>query len=365
MMIDICVNLLNRTGNGGLMEKKRLDPALWIFILYSVFFIILYRISSVIVGAVILGLYLSMIIMVPARLLTRVRFIKQRAAVIISSVFIFALLVFMIFRIFPIIVNEASNLFSTLTAETISVESLVTGLPPFIQKLINSGDLADILNEPGNRIVSTFSTFGMDLLNNIISRIPGALSAIVIFIIAATYLSALVPIVRKNLWRFFPASTRDKSVKFVADYYRSIQSFISGQLIIAAAVGLIVGVGMTIAGIPYAVFLGFLAFVTNFIPYFGVIITAVPAIFLGLSNYGLMGFVKVGIVLLLANQIEAWVLSPKIQGDRMELNWFVILVGILLFGGLFGIVGVLFAVPIMVYIKSFWIAYVQDAFSRI
>ena len=187
----------------------------------------------------------------------------------------------------------------------------------------------------------------------------------VIFVIASAYLTALVPLFRKNLWRFFPSSTGEKSTKFVSHYYSSIKSFISGQLIIAAVVGLIIGIGFTIAGIPYSVFLGFLSFVTNFIPFFGVIITAVPAVFLGLSHFGLWGLLRVGIVLVLANQIEAWFLSPKIQGDRMELNWFAILVGILLFGSLFGIVGVLFAVPIMVFIKEFWISYIQEAFKKV
>ena len=205
----------------------------------------------------------------------------------------------------------------------------------------------------------------MNLLNTAISGIPNAVTAVVIFIIAATYLSSLKPVFRDNLWRFFPRSTRKKSLAFVHDYYASIKAFISGQLIIALVVGLIVGFGMSIAGVPYAVFLGFLAGITNFIPFFGVILTAVPAVFLGLVNYGLWGLVRVGIVLVIANQTESWVLSPKIQGDRMELNWFVILIGILLFGGLFGIIGVLFAVPIMVFIKNFWIRYVQEAFSRV
>ncbi len=48
----------------------------------------------------------------------------------------------------------------------------------------------------------------------------------------------------------------------------------------------------------------------------------------------------------------------------MNLNWFVILIGILLFGGLFGIIGVLFAIPIMVFIRNFWISYVQEVFKR-
>jgi len=346
------------------MTEKNTDPALWIFILYLALVVIMYRLSPTITGALILGLYLSMIIMVPARLIAKIKFIGERASLIISSILVFAVLVVTVYQIFPIVYDEASKLFSTLSSTDISIEELLAQLPVFLRDIIGSGKSNDAVTEQLSNLISTFTSYGMNLMNSILPMIPNMLTAIVIFIITATYISTLKPVFRDNLWRFFPASTRNKSTGFVREYYNSIKTFISGQLIIAFIVGLIVGIGMTIAGIPYAVFLGFLAGVTNLIPFFGVIITSVPAIFLALANYGLFGLIRVGIVLIIANQLESWVLSPKIQGDRMELNWFVILLGILLFGSLFGIVGVLFAVPIMVFIKEFWKQYVQDAFRR-
>jgi predicted PurR-regulated permease PerM len=346
------------------MSEKRLDPAIWIFLLYFAILIVFYILSPVIVGAVIIGLYLSMIIMVPARLFFKIKFINRKLAIILSAILVFTVLSVMITMIFPIVVDEAVKLFTTLSESDLSIEKVVAGLPEFITNLQYNSQFLELLQQLGTTVVSGFSSYGMNLLNSLVSRIPNAVTAIVIFVIASSYLTVLVPLFSKNLWRFFPASTGEKSAKFVSHYYSIIKSFISGQLIIAAVVGLIIGIGFTIAGIPYAVFLGFLSFVTNFIPFFGVILAAVPAVFLGLSNYGLWGLLRVGIVLILANQIESWVLSPKIQGDRMELNWFAILVGILLFGSLFGIVGVLFAIPIMVFIKEFWISYVQEAFSR-
>jgi len=347
------------------MAQKKIDPAIWIFLLYLTGVAVMYRLSPMITGALILGLYLSMIIMVPARLIARIKFINERASLVISSVLVFTILIVTIYQVFPIIIEEAGKLFDALAEENISIAGLSEQLPDFLKNLLRNDRLMGLLNEQLSKIVTAFSSLGMKLLNTSLQNIPNVITSLVVFFIAATYLTSLKPVFRDNLWRFFPSSSRNKSIRFVTDYYGSIKSFISGQLIIALVVGLIVGVGMSIAGVPYAVFLGFLACVTNFIPFFGVIITAVPAIFLGIVNYGLFGLLRVGIVLILANQIESWVLSPKIQGDRMELNWFVILLGILIFGGLFGIIGILFAVPIMVFIKNYWVTYVQEAFKRI
>ena len=346
------------------MAAKKLDPALWIFLLYLALIVILYRLSPAITDALILGLYLSMIIMVPAKFIVKIKFINERVSLIISSVIVFAVLVITVYQIFPIVYDEASKLFHTLTSTNLSVDRIMEQVPDFLKRFFSGSSSSGFLTEQLSRLISAFSSMGMNLLNDAIQMIPNAVTAIIIFIITATYITTLKPVFRDNLWRFFPASSRDKSILFVRNYYSSIKSFISGQLIIALAVGILVGVGMAIAGIPYAFFLGFLAGVTNMIPFFGVIITAVPSIFLGLVKFGLFGLLRVGIVLVVANQLESWILSPKIQGDRMELNWFVILLGILLFGGLFGIVGVLFAVPIMVFIKEFWIQYVQEAFER-
>ena len=347
-----------------LISRKEIDPATWIFLLYFAILVVFYSISPMIIGAVVLGLYLSMIIMVPARLLMKIKFFGRGVSIAVSAVLVFTLLIVTISMVFPILIDEATSLFTSLSKGNISVESILASMPDFMRKLTGNAELLQVMKDIGTRILSAFSSFGMSLINNIVSSIPNALTAVVIFIIASAYLTALIPVLKKNLWRFFPRSTQSKSIGFVETYYATIKSFIGGQLIIAAAVGLIIGIGFFIAGIPYAVFLGFLSFITNFIPFFGVIIAAVPAIFLGLSHYGLMGLLRVGIVLVLANQLESWVLSPKIQGDRMELNWFVILVGILLFGSLFGFIGILFAIPIMVFIKEFWIVYVQEAFNR-
>ena len=136
-------------------------------------------------------------------------------------------------------------------------------------------------------------------------------------------------------------------------------------MIIAAIVGGIVGVGMFIAGIPYALFLGFLAGITNFIPFLGVIIAGVPALLVGLTHDGPWGLVKVLIVIVVANQLESWVLSPRIQGRRMKLNWFAIIVAIFFCAGFLGVVGVLLAIPILIFFRDFWISYVENAFERL
>jgi predicted PurR-regulated permease PerM len=75
---------------------------------------------------------------------------------------------------------------------------------------------------------------------------------------------------------------------------------------------------------------------------------------LAFSAKGIAGLLIGVIILILANQIEMWILSPRIQSKSLKLHWFVILISILIFGDLFSFAGVLIALPSIMYIKNYW-----------
>ncbi len=69
-------------------------------------------------------------------------------------------------------------------------------------------------------------------------------------------------------------------------------------------------------------------------------------------------------MIIVTNQIESWVLAPRIQGRRMKLNWFAIIIAIFFCAQFFGVVGVLLAIPLLIFFRDFWIQYVQKTYSR-
>jgi len=130
-------------------------------------------------------------------------------------------------------------------------------------------------------------------------------------------------------------------------------------VLVAAIVGLIVGILSWIFKIEGAFFLGSLSFITDFIPFFGVLITAIPMLMLGWSSKGLFGLIIAFMILLIANQLECWVLSPKIQSSNLKIHWFILIVSILLFADLFGFIGILIAIPTLLFLKRFWNIYIK------
>ncbi len=340
-------------------QVTKKDKAALFILAYFLVYCVFYGLTPNIIGALTFGWYLSLIIEVPARQLYRFKFFSHRLSVAISAFITFALLIFGISRIVPIVLDEGKRLFPVLRE---SVETFQ--VPSFLSESRIGIEISKAIQGATGKLVERTAQIGVEVVNALFQRLPDFTTGLVVFIITAGYFTYVVPVFKSNMWRFFPQSGSTKAIRFVAEVYGDIRHFISGQIIIALCVGIIVGSGLAIVGLPYSIFLGFISGITNFIPYLGVIVAAVPALVLGLGHEGLIGILKVLIVLSVANQIESWVLSPRIQGTRMKLNWFVIILSILISGAIFGLVGILIAIPLLVFFKKFWIWYVQDYFAK-
>jgi predicted PurR-regulated permease PerM len=356
MQIDRHLRRLHRYSTSSAPPK---DSAALFILGYFLIYCLFYGLTPNIIGALTFGWYLSLIIEVPARQLYKFRFLSYRMAVAISAFVTFSLLIFGVSRIVPIVLEEGKRLFPVLR------ESVQTfKVPVFLADSRIGIEITKAIQGATGKLVERTAQVGVDIVNALFQRLPDFTTGLVVFIITAGYFTYVVPVFKQNMWRFFPRSGSDKAIKFVAEVYGDIRHFIAGQIIIALVVGVIVGTGLAIVGVPYSIFLGFISGITNFIPYLGVIVAAVPALVLGLGHGGLIGVIKVLIVLVAANQIEGWFLSPRIQGSRMKLNWFVIILSILVSGAIFGLVGILIAIPLVVFFKKYWVRYVQVYFSK-
>jgi len=340
--------------------EKKIDPSFWVFLVYFFGFFLLYKLTATVMGALLFGWYLSLIIEVPANFLSRIKGVSFKLATVISSLVIFSLMAYAFYQVIPILLDEGKKIFPMITQAAEDLQLNMMGENTRIDPKV-----IEWVENFTSDLVTRFSEFGVNIINWIIQNIPNAMTATLLFIVTASYFTALTPILKGNIWRFFPSSTRAKAIAFMKDYYRDIRHFIGGQVIIAVTVGTLVGVGMFLSGVPYSLFLGFLSGITNFIPFVGVFVASIPSLLLGFTHGSFGGVIKVIIVLVVVNQLESWVLAPRIQGQRMKLNWFAIVVAIFLCGAFFGVVGVLLAIPLLIFFRNFWSQYVQEMFKRL
>ncbi len=175
--------------------------------------------------------------------------------------------------------------------------------------------------------------------------VANVLAQSVAILILSIYMMSDFERIGLTLLRIFPRAWQP----FVLDLSRNVEhavgGYLRGQILIAAIVGTLIGLGLAIIGLPSALAIGFLAGITNIVPYLGVIIAITPALLLALP----LGWVKVLLVVgvfVLANQLEGHVFSPLILGRSTDLHPVTVVLAILAGLTLAGIVGALVAVPL-------------------
>lgn len=134
----------------------------------------------------------------------------------------------------------------------------------------------------------------------------------------------------------------------VVDKLRYTQSvfsgFIIGKLMDSLIIGIMSFILLTVMNMPYVLLVSVIIGVTNIIPFFGPFIGAIPTAFLILLVSPVKCLYFIGFILIL-QQVDGNIIGPKILGDSTGLSSFWVLFSILLFGGLFGFVGMIIAVP--------------------
>jgi predicted PurR-regulated permease PerM len=126
---------------------------------------------------------------------------------------------------------------------------------------------------------------------------------------------------------------------------RVVGGYIRGMATLAALVGALVGAGLWVLGIPYAVMLGVLAFLMEFIPVLGVFITGTAAVLIGLFVGWERALLALG-YFVVVHVIEADVVGPRILGQAVGTHPATGLLALLAGTELFGIWGALFAAPL-------------------
>jgi predicted PurR-regulated permease PerM len=145
-------------------------------------------------------------------------------------------------------------------------------------------------------------------------------------------------------------------INFILDtIQRVVGGYIRGQLLLAVLIGLLVGVGMMLFHVPYALLLGVLAFVLAFIPILGTFVSGAICILLALTHGWL---IAVGVLVYFAavHILESDVIGPRIVGDAIGLHPIVSIVALIAGSELFGIWGTLFASPIAGIVQALLVA---------
>lgn len=156
----------------------------------------------------------------------------------------------------------------------------------------------------------------------------------------------------KALEELIPPRHRERMGRMAAEIHRRLGGYIRGQMGVALAMSVLQGIGLAVMGVPYAWLLGLVAGLSNFVPY-SPYITALPAalLLLGLGGAGGIKLFAMVVVFAGIQKMEALYFTPVWVGRASNLHPLEVLLAVLAFGFAFGLLGLVFAVPLMIVVK--------------
>lgn len=166
------------------------------------------------------------------------------------------------------------------------------------------------------------------------------------------YLLADYRAMRARLDRLIPpryltvASTLISRINFV------ISSYVRSQLAIALVMGVLYAIGFAVVRVPLALTIGLLSGLLNFVPYLGTLTGLTLSLsFVALDGAGLGRIAGVIAVFVVVQSVEGYYLTPKLLGGSLDLHPMWVLVGLMIGGSLFGLLGIILAVPVIAIAK--------------
>ncbi len=259
--------------------------------------------------------------------------------------------------VFLIILAVVTGIFMTFVPKLISdvsvfiadLPNIFSGIGDYINKSIikfNSTELSSFINidkELANLSSGIKTALGV-ISTKLLAGTGKIVNAIMIPLITFYYLKDKEEFLGL-LSESIPNRFKSKLKKILNDIDGVIGGFIRGQLLVAIFVGILTGVGCRIIGLPYSLTIGLVAGVTNIIPYFGPWIGGIlPVVLAIITNPVLVIWVLVLIVVI--QQIESNFISPQIMSKSVGLHPMAVIFSIVLFGNMFGVVGMIIGVPI-------------------
>ncbi len=142
-----------------------------------------------------------------------------------------------------------------------------------------------------------------------------------------------------------PEAYRAPFLAAARDIYQLNKGYWYGKFLIGVIAGLTTFVTMKLLGLPYAAPLALFVGITDLIPNIGATLGTIPVVIVGLLEEPWKGVVA-GLVLILYQQVENNLITPRIFKETVEIHPFVSVVAVIVFTSLFGIVGALIAVPV-------------------
>ena len=278
--------------------------------------------------------------------------VKRGIGVTFVYVLVIAIIVLIGNLFIPTLIDQINEMITAAPQTLKSLSAQLDGIIIDISRTyeIDSAIIKDNLYEIINNLLYSFTVDGPATIVSVVkSIISGGFNVIIGFLIGF-YMLLDFDDVRAQLAKIVPKKHREEVAKLSDNLNHLLRSYVYGTLIVMFILFIFQSIGMSIAGMTAPMVFGLFCAVTNIIPYLGPYIGGIPAVIVAFTISPRVG-IGVLISVLVCQGLESYLLTPTIMSKTMKLHPVTIIIGLLIFGHFFGIVGMLLSTPIIGVLK--------------
>ena len=292
------------------------------------------------------------------------KFNRASATILVYSVFLIILGTFIVYSV-PTITDQLNQFINLIPRLSNSLNDIIDKGCEFLTPILND-DVDAVKLELYNSVITIAKdiTIGLpDKVITIVTTIVSGLGTFIISLFIGLYMLFDFDNVSKVLINFMPVSWREDARNLVDVSNKTLVNYIQGIFLTTLLVWIGNSIGFSIAGLKAALLFAFFCGITNIIPYVGPYIGGIPAAIVGFSQSiptGIFVIISLVVVQLLDNVI----FTPLVQSKGLKLHPVTIIIALLIFGNFFGIIGMVFAVPLIATLKTIF-NYFNDKYEFI
>lgn len=279
--------------------------------------------------------------------------ISEGKAVLLVSLILIVILAGSIAALAPSVAEQVRNLREELPRSAQNVSEYLSRFNwgrAIIEHLPSVDDVISKIN----------ATSFLSSVGGIFSTTAGMIANFFITILLAIYLAAEPKVYVRGFTKLFPVASRPRIYEVLAQIGDTLRWWLIGKIGSMLVIGILTWIGLSIIGVPLALTLGLIAGLLSFIPNFGPILSAIPAILLAFIDSPVTALYVIGLFIGV-QLIESNLVTPWIERQTVELPPALTIISQLILGVLIGGLGLVLATPllavVMVLIQTL---YVED-----
>lgn len=261
--------------------------------------------------------------------------------------------------VIPMVWGQMAKLFSELPKMIEKGQALLELIPENYPNLITNDQVSNLVELLGAEVARS----GQWLLSVSLSQLPVLISVVIYLVLVPVLVFFFLKDkdVIMNWFVSFLPENRPLMNKIGEEMHVQMANYVRGKVIEIIIAGIVTYILFKAFGLNYAALLAFFVGLSVIVPYIGVAIVSVPVVLIAYFQWGLSSeFIYVMLGYTVIQVLDGMVLVPLLFSEAVNLHPVIIITAVLFFGGLWGLWGVFFAIPLATLVKSIMNAWPQQ-----